>query len=47
VLRYIAQLSVAEIAGVMKCAEGTVKSTLHAALERAGQATKGIIYADD
>ena len=34
VLRYIAQLSVAEIAVAMKCAEGTVKSTLHAALAR-------------
>jgi RNA polymerase sigma-70 factor (ECF subfamily) len=47
VLRYIAQLSVAEIAEAMKCAEGTVKSTLHTALERANQAIKGSIYAED
>ncbi len=47
VLRYIAQLSVAEIAIVMKCAEGTVKSTLHAALERTNQVMKGNMYAED
>jgi RNA polymerase sigma-70 factor, ECF subfamily len=34
VLRYLADLSVAEVAGAMGCAEGTVKSTLHAALGR-------------
>jgi RNA polymerase sigma-70 factor (ECF subfamily) len=32
VLRYYGDLSVAEIATIMKCAEGTVKSTLYAAL---------------
>lgn len=32
VLRYFADLPVREIAEVMKCAEGTVKSTLHASL---------------
>jgi RNA polymerase sigma-70 factor (ECF subfamily) len=47
VLRYIAQLSLAEIAEAMKCAEGTVKSTLHVALERANQAMRGNIYAED
>jgi RNA polymerase sigma factor (sigma-70 family) len=35
VLRYIAQLRVSEIAEVLHCAEGTVKSTLHAAITRA------------
>lgn len=34
VLRYFAGLQVSEIADAMKCAEGTVKSTIHAALER-------------
>lgn len=33
VLRYFTDLSVADIAIVMRCAEGTVKSTLHAALK--------------
>jgi RNA polymerase sigma-70 factor, ECF subfamily len=32
VLRYLADLSVADIARVMGCAEGTVKATLHQAL---------------
>jgi RNA polymerase sigma-70 factor (ECF subfamily) len=32
VLRYLADLSIAEVAQAMRCAEGTVKSTLHAAL---------------
>lgn len=42
VLRYIAQLSVSEIAEVLHCAEGTVKSTLHAAIARAAaQEEKG------
>lgn len=47
VLRYIAQMSVTEIAKAMRCAEGTVKATLHAALERAAQVTKGSSYAED
>lgn len=34
VLRYFAGLQISEIAAAMKCAEGTVKSTIHAALER-------------
>jgi len=32
VLRFLADLTVAEVAEAMGCAEGTVKSTLHAAL---------------
>jgi RNA polymerase sigma factor (sigma-70 family) len=32
VLRYLADLSTAEVAEAMGCAEGTVKSTLHSAL---------------
>lgn len=32
VLRYLADLSTTEVAAAMGCAEGTVKSTLHAAL---------------
>jgi RNA polymerase sigma factor (sigma-70 family) len=32
VLRYLADLSTAEVAEAMDCAEGTVKSTLHSAL---------------
>ncbi len=32
VLRYLADLSTAQVAEAMGCAEGTVKSTLHAAL---------------
>jgi RNA polymerase sigma factor (sigma-70 family) len=47
VLRYIAQMSVTEIAKSMRCAEGTVKATLHAALERAAQVMKGSSYAED
>jgi RNA polymerase sigma-70 factor (ECF subfamily) len=34
VLRFHADLSVREISQVMRCSEGTVKSTLHAALQR-------------
>ncbi len=34
VLRYLADLSTAEVARALGCAEGTVKSTLHAALTR-------------
>jgi RNA polymerase sigma-70 factor (ECF subfamily) len=36
VLRYLADLPVADVALAMGCAVGTVKSTLHAALERLG-----------
>jgi RNA polymerase sigma factor (sigma-70 family) len=34
VLRFHADLSVREVSEVMRCSEGTVKSTLHAALQR-------------
>ena len=34
VLRYLADLPIAEIAEVMDCAPGTVKATLHQALAR-------------
>jgi len=34
VLRYYADLSVADVAAAMGCADGTVKATLHTALER-------------
>jgi RNA polymerase sigma factor (sigma-70 family) len=34
VLRYLGDLSVAEVARAMGCAEGTIKSTLHTALAR-------------
>jgi RNA polymerase sigma factor (sigma-70 family) len=34
VLRYLADLTVPEVAKAMGCADGTVKSTLHSALER-------------
>lgn len=34
VLRYLADLTVPEVAAAMGCAEGTVKSTLHTALAR-------------
>lgn len=34
VLRYLAGLSTAEVAKALGCAEGTVKSTLHSALQR-------------
>jgi RNA polymerase sigma-70 factor (ECF subfamily) len=47
VLRYICQLSVPEIAGLLKCAEGTVKATLHVALRRAASRSKGDAYVDD
>jgi RNA polymerase sigma-70 factor (ECF subfamily) len=32
VLRYLGDLTIADVAGVMGCAEGTVKATLHQAL---------------
>jgi RNA polymerase sigma factor (sigma-70 family) len=47
VLRYVAQLRVSEIAEVLHCAEGTVKSTLHAALARAAQEKKGRTHVRD
>jgi RNA polymerase sigma-70 factor, ECF subfamily len=48
VLRFIAQLSMSEIAEVLDCAEGTVKSTLHAALARAAaQEKKGRTHVAD
>jgi RNA polymerase sigma-70 factor (ECF subfamily) len=34
VLHYLADLTVPEVAAAMRCAEGTVKSTLHTALAR-------------
>jgi RNA polymerase sigma-70 factor (ECF subfamily) len=34
VLRYLADLSIADVAAAMGCAQGTVKSTLHSALAR-------------
>ena len=34
VLRYLADLSIGEVARALQCAEGTVKSTLHTALGR-------------
>jgi RNA polymerase sigma-70 factor (ECF subfamily) len=47
VLRFIAQLTVPEIAEIMHCAEGTVKSTLHTALDRALHAQKGLADVPD
>ena len=47
VLRYVGQLSVPEIARSLNCAEGTIKSTLHMALERAFRRAKGAERADD
>jgi RNA polymerase sigma-70 factor (ECF subfamily) len=47
VLHYIAQLSVPEMARIMKCAEGTVKSTLHAALQSAARGVEGRTYVTD
>jgi RNA polymerase sigma-70 factor (ECF subfamily) len=48
VLRYITQLSVSEIAKVLHCAEGTVKSTLHTAIARAAvQEKKGSTHVAD
>jgi RNA polymerase sigma factor (sigma-70 family) len=32
VLRFLADLSTADVADALRCAEGTVKSTLHSAL---------------
>ncbi|MBW2261301.1 MAG: RNA polymerase sigma factor [Deltaproteobacteria bacterium] len=34
VLRYVHDLGIAEIAGIMGCAEGTVKATIHKAVRR-------------
>jgi RNA polymerase sigma factor (sigma-70 family) len=34
VLRYLADLSTGEVAQALRCAEGTIKSTLHSALAR-------------
>jgi RNA polymerase sigma-70 factor (ECF subfamily) len=47
VLRYIGQLTVPEIAQSLNCAEGTVKSTLHTALEKTAQLAKGTEHVDD
>jgi RNA polymerase sigma-70 factor (ECF subfamily) len=47
VLRYVGQLSVPEIARSLNCAEGTVKSTLHTALEKASRRAKGEERVDD
>jgi RNA polymerase sigma factor (sigma-70 family) len=44
VLRFLADLSVAEIAEAMGCAEGTVKSTLHSALDRMRLRVEGEDY---
>jgi RNA polymerase sigma factor (sigma-70 family) len=46
-LRYISQLTIPEIAVVMRCAEGTVKATLHAALANASQISKGAAHVAD
>src|SRR5580698_10485173 len=46
-LRYISQLTIPEIAVVMRCAEGTVKATLHAALANASQISKGATHVAD
>jgi RNA polymerase sigma-70 factor, ECF subfamily len=40
-LRYISQFTIPEIAVAMRCAEGTVKATLHAALANASLKAKG------
>ena len=40
-LRYLADLSLIEVADAMGCAVGTVKSTLHAALQRLRVAARG------
>ena len=47
VLRYVVQLTVPEIARSLNCAEGTVKSTLHTALEKTAQFAKGTEHVDD
>ena len=46
VLRFYADLSVAEIAAAMGCAEGTVKATLHQALQRLRVDAEELIDAD-
>jgi RNA polymerase sigma-70 factor (ECF subfamily) len=43
-LRYISQLTIPEIAHVMGCAEGTVKSTLHSAIANASQIRNGAFH---
>ncbi len=40
-LRYVNQLTISEIADLMGCAEGTVKSTLHTAIANASQISNG------
>lgn len=47
VLRYLGQLTVPEIARSLRCAEGTVKSTLHTALEKTAEMAKGREHVDD
>jgi RNA polymerase sigma-70 factor, ECF subfamily len=48
VLRFIAQLSVSEIAEILHCAEGTVKSTLHSAVAKAAaEKKKGSTHVGD
>jgi RNA polymerase sigma-70 factor (ECF subfamily) len=47
VLRYISQLSVPEIAQLLKLAEGTVKATLHVALRGAAAQSRGNAYVED
>jgi RNA polymerase sigma-70 factor, ECF subfamily len=46
-LRYVAQLTIPEIAKVMGCAEGTVKATLHAALAKASLQVKDTLNVTD
>jgi RNA polymerase sigma-70 factor (ECF subfamily) len=46
VLRYFADLPLAEIAAVMGCATGTVKATLHQALDRLRIELEDVDYAD-
>lgn len=47
VLRYVSQLTIPEMATAMGCAEGTVKSTLHTAIAKAAQRTKGVLDVAD
>ena len=46
VLRYFADLPLADIAAVMGCATGTVKATLHQALDRLRIELEDVDYAD-
>jgi RNA polymerase sigma factor (sigma-70 family) len=46
-LRYITQLTIPEIAEVMRCTEGTVKATLHAALASASHLAKDAAHVTD